>query len=153
MPRLWGTGMFYPFPVTLVDSLILNWKYTLKSKGRHTHPCTHIDKWKKKHSTAWFSVSRSQVSWVAFAQGVAHRGVLIVYSMRIIVTPTPLLSVHQVEHSTRCPPQEIEGELDTSPDKCSIWSSWGCVRIYWAAGTGPSLSNRSCVWFAILKES
>lgn len=68
------------------------------------HPCTHINKWKKKHLTAWFSVPRSQVNWVASARGVAQRDVLIVYSMRVIVTPTPLLSVHQVEHSPLCPP-------------------------------------------------
>ncbi|KAJ4935834.1 hypothetical protein JOQ06_017361 [Pogonophryne albipinna] len=46
-----------------------------------------------------------------------------------------------------------EGALDTGPDKCAACSSWGCVRISRAAWTGPSLSNRSCVWFSILRES
>lgn len=35
IPRFWRTGMFYPFPITHVDSLILNWKYTLKSRDTH----------------------------------------------------------------------------------------------------------------------
>ncbi|KAI4815592.1 hypothetical protein KUCAC02_005733 [Chaenocephalus aceratus] len=49
--------------------------------------------------------------------------------------------------------QDREGALDTGPDKCAACSSWGYVRISRAAWTGPSLSNRSCVWFSILRES
>ncbi|TNN66639.1 hypothetical protein EYF80_023173 [Liparis tanakae] len=49
--------------------------------------------------------------------------------------------------------QDTEGELDTGPDKRTACSSWGHVRISRAAWTSPSLSNRSCVWFSILKES
>lgn len=44
----------------------------------HTHRLQkfqNINKW-KKHLTAWICVSRSRVHWVAFAQGVAHRGML-----------------------------------------------------------------------------
>lgn len=84
--RFWRAGMFYPSPITHVEWLILNWKYTLKSWYTHRlQKFQNINKW-KKHLTAWISVSRSWVRWVAFAQGVARRGmlwVLIVYSVSI----------------------------------------------------------------------
>ncbi len=104
IPCFWRTGMFYPFPITHVDSLILNWKYTLKSQDTHRlQKFQNISKW-KKHLTAWISVSRIRVCCVAFAQVVAHHGmlwVLIVYSVSINCNTPP--SVRQGEHSSLCP--------------------------------------------------
>lgn len=98
----WRTGMFYPFPITRVDSLILNWKYTLKSRD------TQIAKNSKHQQMGKTlkqpgSVYPESIGW-PFAPGVAHRGmlwVLIVYSMSI--NCNTLSSVSQVEHSPPCP--------------------------------------------------
>lgn len=63
------------------------------------------EKLNKIEKTAQLAVYTSQVEWVAFARGVAHRGmvwVLIVYGMSIIVTPCPLFAKWNV---TLCAPQ------------------------------------------------
>lgn len=119
------------------------------------HTLKNINKW-KKHSTGQISVSRSWVRWVAFARRVALRGMLwmlIVYSMSINCnTPS---SVRQSEHSS----------LHPSPPRTQK-VSWTAAQINAPSvpagvvsgspgrrGTGPSLSNGSCVWFSILRES
>lgn len=37
---------------------------------------------------------------------------------------------------------DTEGELDSGPDKRTVGSSWGCVRISWAAGDRPVFVQR-----------